>query len=511
MHDSAYRIGELVMQTYCDLPNARILEIGSMDVNGSLRDAAAPTTRYVGLDLEAGKGVDVVIQPGEELPFDDNSFDLIMASSAFEHDPRFWETFGEMCRVAQPGGHIYVNVPSNGGVHRYPLDCWRFYPDAGIALVSYAEAQGIDIQLVESFVGRKSSDAWDGWNDFVAIFRKGPSKVPLNRDFVYKRYPSNNARTWDSPTLFFEDSAPEDMQRVRDLRQQFAEQEGRLSGISVELANVGEKLALAENGLHQSREEIGRHLSAIDQLTSERAEAERQKEKLAGDLRISEAETGHLRSTAASLERQIEAFVTALQAQSDILARAQERDQTLIGSLQGDLAGLRAEHFDLRVEHADLRAEHTSLRTEHAGLRTEYQSHIDRASAELAHFQAREHELGAMIEAGNARRIEAETQAGARQREIEDISSRLRQAQRHQVDTEWLRAVHIALNGRPFWWHLLPAPSRRKREYGLLRRAGLFDNAAYLACHSDVAASGMDPLRHYITHGMSERRSRGLN
>ncbi len=72
MHDSAMRIGELVIQTYCDVPKARILEIGSMDVNGSLRDFAEPTTHYVGVDLEEGPAVDVVVKAGEKLPFDDS-------------------------------------------------------------------------------------------------------------------------------------------------------------------------------------------------------------------------------------------------------------------------------------------------------------------------------------------------------------------------------------------------------------------------------------------------------
>ena len=29
---------------------------------------------------------------------------------------------------------FYLNAPSNGEFHRYPVDCWRFYPDAGGAL-----------------------------------------------------------------------------------------------------------------------------------------------------------------------------------------------------------------------------------------------------------------------------------------------------------------------------------------------------------------------------------------
>ncbi len=71
MHDSAYRIGELIMRIYCDLPHAKVLEIGSMNVNGCLRDLAAPTTDYTGLDIEAGPSVDKIIVPGQDFPVEE--------------------------------------------------------------------------------------------------------------------------------------------------------------------------------------------------------------------------------------------------------------------------------------------------------------------------------------------------------------------------------------------------------------------------------------------------------
>ena len=42
----------------------------------------------------------------------------------------FWVTFAEMARVVKAGGFVYISVPVNGPVHRHPMDCWRFYPDA---------------------------------------------------------------------------------------------------------------------------------------------------------------------------------------------------------------------------------------------------------------------------------------------------------------------------------------------------------------------------------------------
>jgi len=53
--------------------------------------------------------------------------------------------------------------------HRYPVDCWRFYPDSGLALESWGRRSGFNCALLESFVGNRMNDIW---NDFVAIFIK---------------------------------------------------------------------------------------------------------------------------------------------------------------------------------------------------------------------------------------------------------------------------------------------------------------------------------------------------
>jgi hypothetical protein len=72
-----------------------------------------------------------------------------------------------MMRVLAPHGLLYLNVPTNGDVHRFPVDCWRFYPDSGRALVSWGRRNGIDCELLESYVGPQQGDIW---NDFVAVF-----------------------------------------------------------------------------------------------------------------------------------------------------------------------------------------------------------------------------------------------------------------------------------------------------------------------------------------------------
>ena len=138
-----------------------------MDVNGSLRQFSPPNCEYVGVDFESGPGVDVVIDDPYFLPFEDASVDVVVSSSCLEHSEFFWLVFAEMQRILKPGGLTYINAPANGWVHQYPVDCFRFYPDAGVALQNWARRQGHKTTMLESFVGNRAND---GWNDFVAVY-----------------------------------------------------------------------------------------------------------------------------------------------------------------------------------------------------------------------------------------------------------------------------------------------------------------------------------------------------
>ena len=176
MHDTAFEIGRAFLSIYSG-PGMAILDVGSQDVNGSLRNCIPSGATYLGVDMAPGKGVDVTLQDPHKFPFEDARFDIIISTSCLEHDPMFWLTFLEMARVTKPGGYIYINVPSNGDYHRYPTDNWRFYPDAGLALQTWANHEGQSVALVESFTSRRKRDMW---NDTVLVFSRGEAR-PVGR------------------------------------------------------------------------------------------------------------------------------------------------------------------------------------------------------------------------------------------------------------------------------------------------------------------------------------------
>lgn len=146
-----------------------VLDIGAQDVNGSLRQFCPLNAKYVGVDFVNGVGVDVVLTDPYKLPFDDNSADAIVSSSCFEHSEMFWLLFLEAMRVLKPSGLLYLNAPSNGNFHRFPVDCWRFYPDSANALVTWGKRNGLNCVAVESYTSNQRKSTF---NDYIAIFLK---------------------------------------------------------------------------------------------------------------------------------------------------------------------------------------------------------------------------------------------------------------------------------------------------------------------------------------------------
>jgi SAM-dependent methyltransferase len=200
MHDTAMEYGEAFFNTY--LKNTKeltIVDIGSQDVNGSLRSVAPPNNKYIGVDFVKAKGVDIVITDPYSLPFEDESVDTVVSNSCFEHSEFFWLLFNEALRILKPTGLLYINAPSNGSFHRYPVDCWRFYPDSGVALQKWGKRSGYNCALLESFIGKRKKDIW---NDFVAVFVKDENYNALYSNRIQKAsLPFTNGRLYQSENV----------------------------------------------------------------------------------------------------------------------------------------------------------------------------------------------------------------------------------------------------------------------------------------------------------------------
>lgn len=104
------------------------LEVGSYNVNGTVRPLFHGA--YIGVDMRPGPGVDQVATAGN-LPFESNSFDVVISTEMLEHDPRPWASIPEMARVLRPAGVLILTARGYDHrgcypVHDFPADYWRF-------------------------------------------------------------------------------------------------------------------------------------------------------------------------------------------------------------------------------------------------------------------------------------------------------------------------------------------------------------------------------------------------
>lgn len=203
MHASAYKTAQQFFEVYVSpLPTGRVVEIGARQVadgQRNLRALCPAGLEYLGVDLEPGINVDVVLADPYVFPFVSASVDVVLCTSVFEHCNFFWQLFEEILRILKPNGLLYINAPANGYVHRYPVDCWRFYPDSGVALVDWGRRRGHEVALLESFISDEdpSENPEEIWNDFVAVFAKGPNGeaahslrlADLRDDYANRRWP----------------------------------------------------------------------------------------------------------------------------------------------------------------------------------------------------------------------------------------------------------------------------------------------------------------------------------
>jgi SAM-dependent methyltransferase len=144
MHDSV--MGWIAAEvTGHGLATRPALEVGSLDVNGSVRPLFSGP--YTGVDMRPGPGVDVVAF-ADALPFAGGSFDVVVSTEMLEHDPSPWLSLAEMGRVLRSGGHLLLTTRGNGfGEHHEPDDFWRFMPGSRARLLDLASCDPVAMAL----------------------------------------------------------------------------------------------------------------------------------------------------------------------------------------------------------------------------------------------------------------------------------------------------------------------------------------------------------------------------
>ena len=158
----------------------RVLEIGSLDVNGSIRSFFVDCD-YKGLDVAPGPGVDIV-GGGHEFDAPNGSFDVVVSVETMEHNPYWIETVGNMLRLCREGGLILITCASLGRVEHGTT---RSDPQSspltiGLGWDYYRNVSEVDMRRAVASAGHQIlAGYWTNWRNhdlYMAAVKGTPSR-----------------------------------------------------------------------------------------------------------------------------------------------------------------------------------------------------------------------------------------------------------------------------------------------------------------------------------------------
>lgn len=113
----------------------KVLEIGSLDINGSIRPIFYPfAEKYIGIDIQEGPGVDVVTSATDYLK--PGYFDIVICAEVFEHTPDWKKIIDNSYENLVDGG-IFISTMAGEGraphsaLDENPIREWEHYSNIG--------------------------------------------------------------------------------------------------------------------------------------------------------------------------------------------------------------------------------------------------------------------------------------------------------------------------------------------------------------------------------------------
>jgi len=110
-HKAQKEYVETVKERLGDKFKGKVLDVGSLDVNGTFKDFFKGCD-YTGVDIVAGKNVDVVSK-GHEYK-SKTKFDVVCSGECFEHDEYWTKTVNNMYKLLKKGGLFFFTCASTG-------------------------------------------------------------------------------------------------------------------------------------------------------------------------------------------------------------------------------------------------------------------------------------------------------------------------------------------------------------------------------------------------------------
>ena len=105
----------------------KVLDVGSGDINGNNR-FLFEHCEYNGNDVIQANNVTIVSKT-KDLPFENNTFDTIISTECFEHDPEYKQSFAKIYNMLKPDGLFCftcasTNRPEHGTKRTSPKDSY---------------------------------------------------------------------------------------------------------------------------------------------------------------------------------------------------------------------------------------------------------------------------------------------------------------------------------------------------------------------------------------------------
>lgn len=109
-----------------------VIEVGSYDVNGSVRPGIEThnPASYLGVDISSGPRVDLVSDVGDLPALYPDGFGLVVSTEMLEHVEDWREAITALALLVKPGGTLVISTRSPGfPYHPFPVDNWRYPVD----------------------------------------------------------------------------------------------------------------------------------------------------------------------------------------------------------------------------------------------------------------------------------------------------------------------------------------------------------------------------------------------
>lgn len=133
-------------------------EVHNIRVHGDVADIGSGSNPYYykffqnvenatfhSMDKKIGDDIDFET---DNLPFEDNSFDMVLSMSVLEHIYNHTHLLGEMVRILKPGGECIIYVPFFIYYHPDPKDFFRYTKDALNRMTNDAGLKNVRVKEV---------------------------------------------------------------------------------------------------------------------------------------------------------------------------------------------------------------------------------------------------------------------------------------------------------------------------------------------------------------------------